>query len=325
MTLPPKLEKLLENWPAKIVSLIAAILVYAFYQISSLETRIMVVPLEIEQEEGLISTSVSESSIRIAIRGNASEITALENKDIKAYADLSPYVQEGKVNVPVRLEYSDSIRMMKDVEIKPQPETVEVTLEKEMVSYIPVKINYTGGPAHGYELEQVTVSPSFIKVKGPKTLVNGLDGIDTDVVLFDELKHNVTVSTEIFALNSQLIAEHEGPVSITATVVPSRMTRKLSDVPVKIISAGQNLEIEAADVYASLIITGNELDVEKYVPSSGLIFADCSSITESGEYDIPVQYSKTSIFTIDSLLPETIHVIVTEIPVEEEITEEVEE
>ncbi len=317
MTLPPKLEKLLENWPVKIVSLIAAIFVYAFYQISSLETRSILVPLEVRESTGMICTDVSEQSIRLQVRGNVTDINTIEAKDFIAYADMGRYINEGSQVVPVKLDLSENVRIMKDIEIKIQPETVEVTLEKKLVSYIPVDLKYAGGTTHGYEIASIKTSPSMIKVSGPGSLVESLESIETDVILFDGLAQNTVVEANLREINEQLTQEHEGPVIVEVTVVPSKMKRVLTNLPIALYPAGDNFEIEMEKKTATLTISGNELDVEKYTPPANLIFADCSQITESGEYDIPVQYASSARFTIETLLPETVHVIVTEKPKEE--------
>lgn len=325
MTLPPKLEKLLENWPAKIISLIAAILVYAFYQVSSLDTRYLVVPLEVREGAGMICTDISESSIKVAIRGAITDINTIEAKDFKAFVDMGRYMDEGKSFAPVQLDLSDNVRIMKDIEIKLEPETIEVTIEKELAEYIPVNLNYAGGAAHGYEIVSIKAKPSHIRVRGPGSLVDKLSVMETDEILLDELNQNVVFETELREINDQIIIDHEGPVSVEVTVEPSQMKRELDDLPITVYPAKGNLITEVAREKATLTITGNELDVEKYNPPVNFVFADCSRILESGEYDIPVQYSKSSKFTVESLYPATIHVTITEIPVEEEIEEEFEE
>lgn len=323
MTLPPKLEKLIENWPAKIISLVAAILVYAFYQISTLQTRFFVVPLEVRQDSGMVSTGLSENSIRVSVRGNITEIATLEAKDLSAFTDMSRFMSEGTVTVPVQLDLSDNVRIMKDVEIKIQPETVDVTLEKEMAEYKPVKLNYAGGAMHGYEITDIKAIPSLIKVKGPRSLVESLDVLDTDVVLIDEVYTDVSLDTELLQVNSNLICEHEGQVRVEVTVVPSKMKRTLQNLPVSIVSVNENLSVEVEKKNASCSISGNELDVEKFTPQKGFIYADCSDITEPGEYDIPLQNKVIYQLNVESVMPETIHVTVTEIPVEEpEVVEE---
>lgn len=323
MTLPPKLEKLLENWPAKIISLVAAILVYAFYQISTLQTRFFVVPLEVRQDSGMVSTEISEDSIRISVRGDMTEIATLEAKDFSAFTDMSRYMSEGTVTVPVQLDLSDNARIMKDVEIKLQPETVDITLEKEVSEYIPVKLNYAGEAMHGYEITEIKAVPSLIKITGPRSLVEELEELDTDVVLVDEVYTDVSLDAELLQVNSKLTCWHEGPVRVEVNVVPSKMKRTLMNLPVTLVSVNENLSIEFDKKYASCSISGNELDVEKYNPQNGFIYADCSGITEPGEYDIPLQNKEIYQFNVESVMPETIHVTVTEIPVEE--TEEVEE
>lgn len=321
MTLPPKLEKMLENWPAKIISLVAAILVYAFYQISTLETRYFVVPLEINKDSGMIPVECSEASVRVSVRGNISEINTMETKDFRAFADMSRFVNEGSVVVPVQLELSDNLRILNDLEIKIQPETVEIKLEKELSAYIPVKLDYAGGTAHGYEIASVDVVPSMIKIRGPRSIVDSLEELDTDAIFFDSLYSDAVYETDLLEINSQLECEHEGPVTVEVSVVPTQMQRNLSNLAVKIIAGPENLIFESDKISASCSVSGNELDVERFSPANGFLYVDCSKITEPGEYDIPVKVKNVYQVTVDSVEPETVHVTVTEKP-EEIIAEE---
>ena len=323
MTLPPKLEKLLDNWPAKIISLVAAILVYAFYQVSTLETRFFVLPVEIKQDSGMVSTHVSETSVKISVRGNMTDITTLETKDFKAYVDMSRYVNEGTVVVPVQLDLSDNVRIMKDIEIKLQPETIEVALEKELAAYIPVQLSYAGGTAHGYEIESIKTYPSMIKVRGPESILDSVNELNTDVLLFEDLHVSSSYETELLPINSMLACEHEGPVKVEVTVVPSQLKRNYSNLQIKLIPAPENLMAEFVQVPVTCLVSGNELDVERFIPSDDFIYADCSRITEPGEYDIPLKTKNMYQVNVDSMEPESVHVVVTEKP--EEIIAEPEE
>ncbi|MBQ0166055.1 MAG: hypothetical protein KBT02_02965 [Treponema sp.] len=312
MTLPPKLEKLLENWPVKIVSLVAAILVYAFYQISTLETRYFIVPLEITKSAGMVSTNVSETAVRVSIRGEQTQITSLETKDFTAYADLSRIVNEGTENIPIQLKLSDSVRIMKDVEIRIEPETVSVTLEKELIDYLPVKINYSGGTAHGYEIESMKAVPPLIKVTGPESLVENIKSLDTDVILVEDISQTMDYETMLLEQNSELRIDYSDPIHITISVIPSQMTRNLSNVAIESYPAAENLMTEFDTDTAACTIMGNQLDVESFSPRKGFLYIDCSEISEPGEYDVPVQSRKYNWMNVDSIVPETIHVIVTE-------------
>ena len=81
-------ERILDNWPAKIISLAVALVLFLFYRIVNLEERFFNVPLSIEVPENFTASGNYPRSVRITLRGGQEEIFHILEEDIRASADL---------------------------------------------------------------------------------------------------------------------------------------------------------------------------------------------------------------------------------------------
>ena len=83
------LQTLLFNWPAKVLSLVFALLIYAFIQYSTLETRVVTIPLSVQLPEHLVAESLIPQKVDVQIKGNESIIYLVDPASITASIDFS--------------------------------------------------------------------------------------------------------------------------------------------------------------------------------------------------------------------------------------------
>ena len=57
MSLDSKISKLLENWPAKVISLVMAIFIMFLYNLTRLEQRVIIVPLNISEGHSYVPST----------------------------------------------------------------------------------------------------------------------------------------------------------------------------------------------------------------------------------------------------------------------------
>lgn len=100
------IQSLLLNWPAKVFSLVLAILVYVFVQYASLDIRVVTIPLEVSlPAEGVAPQSKVPSEIEVEIKGKDSLIHLVNPSAIEASVDFSTVRGEGISVRNVVLEY----------------------------------------------------------------------------------------------------------------------------------------------------------------------------------------------------------------------------
>src|SRR5690606_20194254 len=89
------LAKLLQNWPAKILSFLAAVLLFVLTSISTLEERYITVQIEFLVPDGFALYSSSVSRIPISLRGNSEGIWEIGENDVSIVADFRDVADEG--------------------------------------------------------------------------------------------------------------------------------------------------------------------------------------------------------------------------------------
>ena len=84
MTLSQKLEKLREDWIVIVLSLLAAVFLYVFYQIAQMDTTTFSVPISVESNGNLLLVKEIPSRVKITVKGKTEDISRLTEKDFSA-------------------------------------------------------------------------------------------------------------------------------------------------------------------------------------------------------------------------------------------------
>ena len=89
-------DVLVENWPAKVLSLAFALVLAQFYKGSLLERKYLSVPLTIENASELVSGVTLPKTVKISLWGEAAGIASIREDDIAAYFDFLAFDSQGK-------------------------------------------------------------------------------------------------------------------------------------------------------------------------------------------------------------------------------------
>jgi len=125
------LQAFLYNWPAKVLSLVFALLVYAFIQYTTLGARVVTLPLSVTLPSNYEAQSLVPSSVEVSIRGNEDIIYLINPNSIQASVDFSAVNKEGIATAPVILVFDDQLF-----------ESAEIALEASPTQY---RILFTAG------------------------------------------------------------------------------------------------------------------------------------------------------------------------------------
>src|SRR6056297_808165 len=72
-----------DNWPAKVMAIAAAIILFLFQRIVTMEERFFSVPLQIETTGRYLPVAPFPQSVRVHLRGEADNIDTILENDIK--------------------------------------------------------------------------------------------------------------------------------------------------------------------------------------------------------------------------------------------------
>ena len=176
------LSRIIEKWPAKVISLIIALIIAVFYRMNTLDTRTFITPLRVIENENFIPVGSFTDNVRISLRGETSGIFPILEDDIIAYIDLGKYSKEGAVKAPVQIRKKGSALGVEPLEISVLPSDISVLLEQNVTRNIPVYPVFLGIIASGYEMTAQSINPGSITAKGPRTVIESHHGFITEAI-----------------------------------------------------------------------------------------------------------------------------------------------
>ncbi len=280
-------EHVFSNWIVKILSVAAAVVLFLFYRIGSLEERFIGVPLEHEVDKGFIVTAVSAESVRIDIRGSGDEIFLVLGDDVRAYIDLTSYTSEGIFKAPVMLEKIGSAQTV-DVEMIVDPMEVTVTLERKVERELEIVPNMQGYPAVGYELIQYLATPETVTVTGPKSSLSGVERLTTAEISLTGRTSDFSVSVPIEVEDELIVFQGSRTVEIRGFIREVIIEKTFESVPIEYTNVGPPFELTEALQFGSLKLSGPQLTVESLRTLDVGLVVNCVSITSPGNYELPV-------------------------------------
>ncbi|MCK5674854.1 MAG: hypothetical protein KAH95_15855 [Spirochaetales bacterium] len=282
------LERSLHNWPVKIISIAAALLLFFFYRVSSLEERFFNVPLTLTIHENYIPTENVPKTVRIIIRGRNEDIKLVLEDEIEASVDFSEYGKEGKFREPVQIKKKGFAMDISSLEIRVEPRELNLVIESLMVKTLEVVPSVIGYPEKGYELIQNFITPSSVEIYGGRSKIESLQEIYSEEI--DISSKSEDFSTRVRLKKPDLSLSFSGGdiVEFTASIKPVTLERSILGVDIIAIDLDSKYKIAEFQGIYSMEIQGKMLELEKYVPNDFRFTIDCSTLLQPGEYYLPV-------------------------------------
>jgi YbbR domain-containing protein len=315
------LEKIAENWPAKVICFVMALFLYIFHHVSILDRKTFTVPLTVVADGGMYPMSDCPDYVRVTVRSTTENIAEALQADITASLDLTTYDAEGAYSVPVSVHLSPKLLLMDPFEVTVKPENVTIRMEEKALRYVPVTPALSGEPAHGYVIKETTVEPETVQIIGPRSVVEKTKQVYTDKIDADKLSLSKSYSVSLQNINSLITVQSDKQVfRVNLTVEPEPLVRNFTNVPVKIMFLAPRLEIKGTVPDISFDLNSTVPLLEEYKLDDNTAQVDCSAIKESGIYELPVQLSLPSYFSIENKSADTIKITIGEKSAEDEKT-----
>ncbi|MDR1374380.1 MAG: hypothetical protein LBJ24_05345 [Treponema sp.] len=302
------LAKAAENWPAKMLSIALAIILFAFHRMSMLENRFFSVPLMLETGGNLVPASSYPRMVRISLRGDANSIYPILEDDIEAYLDLTMYTKEGRYRAPVQWRKKGTAVGVDGLEISVDPLEVSLDLDQKISKLVPVTPNFRGYLEPGYELVSYSLSPNQVVVDGPLKAMNGLEGLLTEFIELDGRRENFSDTVRIMNRDPLLIIRGDGTTEFHGFVQELLIIRTLEGMPLTVRNPDERLTVNPETGTGSVRVEGKQLELEAYEPSAFRLFLDCSRIEREGTYTLPVQAELPEGITLIHCEPEAVRV-----------------
>ena len=290
--------KAVENWPAKILSLGLAIILFVFHRMSTLETRFFSIPLNIERSGALMPSSSYPRMIRVSIRGEANSIYPIIEDDIEVYVDMGKFTTPGVYNVPVQWRKKGSAEGVEPLQVSVEPAEITLSLDHKISKFVPLTANLRGQVESGYTMTSYSLNPAQVIVDGPAELMSGVFELYTDSVDLDGRRSNFSVSVNILNRDPLIVIRGNGIAEFNCNISQIIPVRNISGVPVIITDLKEGLTGETVIKTCNIHIEGeNQIEVDKFTAPPDFLSVDSSGISEPGTYVLrvivgPAEYIK---------------------------------
>lgn len=294
-------EKLFDNWPVKLLSFGLAVLLYAAFQITSLDSKSFSVPLQMRAGGNFTATEAPPNSVRITVKGKTEEIAAIQETDIRAYIDTSVVIQPGATELPVKLNLSSNLALIDPFDVEIKPHSIKLTFDENGFAWIPVEPVFKGVIPYGYEMSSWQCTPSDIKIAGMKSIVDSITVAFADGVDLNERTEPFTTTAVLELGNNNIRALAENTVSVYVEIVPQIVNRVYEDItPQTFLLSPEFLLVQPLPL-VSLELSGEKILLDDYNLRANALLVDFSGITEVGEYTISLRTNVPNEFEVISI------------------------
>ena len=290
------------------MSLAAAALLFLFHRISTLEERYFSVPIEILVNEKLAPANPYPKTARITIRGERDTVFRIIEDDIEIYADFSIHDTEGIYKEPVQYYKKGTALEANFFELAIEPLEITLNLEQKVTKNVAVKERITGYPEKGYELGQYFLEPKEVKIEGPRSHMTDISEVYTEPINIDGAKQNIDVLIPIVISDPYIKATEHDMVRFSGIIQETKITRSYDPVHIVLFDLPENAKLLTALPSGEIKAQGALLRIDKLTLDDIILTADCSSITSSGTYRLPVSANVPEGVIVLSYSPESISI-----------------
>lgn len=246
------------NWPAKLLSLLAAIVMWFF--IMRDQNPVMEVTYTIPvQVQNLNSGYIIEDApdvVRVVLAGPRDTIMSMKSDNLRAYIDAAG-VKPGQNNVTINFTPPAGMNL---VEVK--PDTITINVDEYAEKTIPVEIVPIGKFSDDIALKSVTIVPKEVTVSGRKQQVNAVNKVVMKVNVAGQTKNFSAVSTlEAWDTAGNVLDVHINPNQGQAQY-ELNLLRKEKAVPITVPTVGtvaEGYEVKSTSATPTqLTVTGRE-------------------------------------------------------------------
>ena len=225
------------DWLQKVVSLLAAILLWYFVGGEDKIDKNVMVPIDIiNLPRDLVVSNQFKKEIEVTVSGPRSLILEMAERSVTRQVDLAAASPGTMVieNDPKHIPVPRGITVQ-----RVQPSSIILSLDKLVQKQLPVQARTSGRVSPGYHLKSLRIDPERITVAGPYTTLSQVDHFMTRSINLDGVKKSMQLQVPLEL--EPAIVELIGETSVTAELVVGVETVQVDfdNIPVTVARAGQ--------------------------------------------------------------------------------------
>lgn len=276
----------------KVCCVIVSFILWLFiYNVENpVRERKIVVPVQVINrnvlmQSNIISVDDENLTVKLTIKGNASDLYAVKSSQFELTSDLGSYVvKKGKNKIPVQIKKSPgSVRVVNSDNL-----WVNINIEDLKSKVVPVKLTLLGKAKSGFYAKEPKLSSTKVTVKGAKK--------DIEKVAKTETMYNIqNISKDVNRKVYLKAEDSQGNIIKNVEIEPKYLDMSIPVVRVKSVPVNVNLSGNLSDyginsilpMNSNVDITGSDAEIAKVskIDTEGI---DISSINGRDSIDVKV-------------------------------------
>jgi len=298
------IARLAEKWPAKVISVVVAIFLFAFHRMSDFQERFFSVPLQLDISANLAPASSYPRNVRITLRGT-NTIYHISETDIEAHLDLTGYSEPGLYKAQIQIQRKGSASETEILEIIVDPPELSLELDTRITKSVPLSPNFQGYPEKGFEMVSYSLEPNQVVIDGPMKLLNSITELSTDFIDLEGRSADFSANVRIVSPNQFLNIRGDDTAEFRAFIKGLIFINTFDNIPITVKALAGEFEAVLDPPSASVKIQS----VKEEIKTEMILAAvDCSGINTPGSYELPLLVESREEIKVDRCEPETVKV-----------------
>ena len=239
------------------------------------------------------------------VRVTGPEILLSSAKEIRAEVNIDG-ISRDITSTAKPILYDEDGKIISSNQIQMDTDSIDVSIALWKTKTVPIRLNYTGKPASGYELVSFDYEPKEITVAAPDEILESLEYITLPSVSLEDqtedYEKDVDLTQENILPDDVVLADDTKDVKIRANIekiVTQKLSFSSSDITVKG-KGNYKVTFDSANEYV-LSVDGTESRVKDISIDDFGPWIDLTDL-ESGEHEVTVHMKKVDGITINSTI-----------------------
>ena len=267
----------------------------------SLEVPVSNVSVDVDVPENWAVWEKSVNKINILFAGSKEDIRYLNNEQLRVNIPIGEPVAGEQLRFVFKEKYLNNPTSAKVIDFSP-PE-IFVKLDQKHEVSLPVKADIIGILPEGIEVDKIVCTPASVNVSGARQVLSEMDNVQTEPIDLKDRQSSFKISIPIALPQTGRMKVDPEWVSVDFILAQRNSSVDFTDIPVRVLcAAGKPMNMTITPKTVKMTVRGQQQRIEQLRTAPLFAYVDCSDLSESTGYDLPVN--------ID--LPEGLHLIATD-------------
>lgn len=246
------LDRLLADWPLKLLSLVIAFTLWASITGEDQAVRDLDLPLAIQLGPEQIMANTPPKTVSVRLQGPRTVIRNIEPLELSVRLDLREG-PTGETDVQLSERQLRGLPRRVDVQFF-DPDRISLVVARRMRRELPVTPDLVGKPPTGFRVYEARVRPGKLTVEGPEGAVTSLTQLRTNPLQLEHRTRPFSESVSIVPDRPDVRIVDPRPLEVKVVVGANPVERRFDDVPILVPGGGGKRSVRPGT--ARVVVSG---------------------------------------------------------------------